>query len=73
MREGDAFEESIRINHNFGSSELNLTCEGLLLGMRRGICRESLTKPHLVHVDLCHFCLHWFCRDEQHRLEVEPS
>jgi hypothetical protein len=69
MREGDTFGESIRINCSFDSSRLNLTYEGLLLGMRRGNHRESLTKSHLVHVD---FCPRWFCRDEQHRLEMEP-
>jgi hypothetical protein len=30
------FKDLIRINHRFGSSGLNLACEGLLLGMRSG-------------------------------------
>jgi hypothetical protein len=34
--------------------------------------KESLAKPHLAHVDLLHFCPCLFCRDGQHRLEVEP-
>jgi hypothetical protein len=43
-----------------------------LLGMQRGNHRESLMKPHLMHIDLCHFCPCWFHRDEQHRLVVGP-
>jgi hypothetical protein len=44
----------------------------LVLGMQRGNRRESLMKPHLAHVDLHPFCPRWFCRVEQHRLQVEP-
>jgi hypothetical protein len=39
--------ESVRINHSFGSSGLNLACEGLLLGMRKGDRKETPTKLHL--------------------------
>jgi hypothetical protein len=36
MREGDTFHEggAFHINRRSGSSGLNLTCDGLLLGMR---------------------------------------
>jgi hypothetical protein len=39
--------ESVCINHSFGSSGLNLACEGLLLGMRKGDRKETPMKLHL--------------------------
>jgi hypothetical protein len=51
-------------------AKLDTKCR--VLGMPRGNRRESLTKPHLAHVNLRHFCPRWFCRDEQHCLEVDP-
>jgi hypothetical protein len=48
MREGDAFEELVRINCSFGSSGLNIACEGLLLRMRKGVRKETPMKLHLM-------------------------
>jgi hypothetical protein len=49
MREGDAFGESVRINHMFDSSGLNLACEGLLLGKWSEGCKDTpIMKLHLV-------------------------
>jgi hypothetical protein len=47
MREGDIFGELVRINRSFSSSGLNLTGEGLLLGMQKGGHKETPTKLHL--------------------------
>jgi hypothetical protein len=72
MCKGDTFGESIRSNHSFASSGLNLAYEGLLLGMWIGNRREPLMKPHLMRINLCHHCPHQFCRNERHRLVAEP-
>jgi hypothetical protein len=39
--EGDNLRESLKKYHRIGSSGLNLTCQGLLLGMRDGGHRDS--------------------------------
>jgi hypothetical protein len=47
--EGDAFGESIRIKRRFGSSGLNLACEGLLWGLQSEALRESPTELQITH------------------------
>jgi hypothetical protein len=41
--------ESVRINHSFGSSGLNIVCKGLLLGMRKGGRKENPMKLYLAY------------------------
>jgi hypothetical protein len=49
MREVTLLEESVCINRCFGPLGLNLTCEGLLLGMQRGARKKILMKLYLAH------------------------
>jgi hypothetical protein len=49
--------EPIHINHSFGSSGLNLACEGLLLGMRKGGHKEIPMKPHHAHMTFTHIMI----------------
>jgi hypothetical protein len=72
MCKSDAFRESIHSNHSFGSSGLNLDCEGLLLGIRIGNRWGPLMKSHLTWINLHHHCSHRFCRNRRHRLVAEP-
>jgi hypothetical protein len=76
MREG-LVGKSVYTNHSFGSSGLNLACEGLLLGARGGDRRETptklrLTQPTFVFIATVNI-LACVCRDGRPRSEAEPS